>query len=502
MPRRPITSPLEYLQIARRRWIWIVVPAILIAGLVVAGGRFLPKVYQSEALILIEPQKVPADFVKPTVSGDVSQRLTSIEEQILSRTNLSQIIQKYGLYASDTGLTPDAKVSRMQSDISVSPLVNPNQPYAPVTAFKITYQGSTPVLLQQVTRDLSALFISENLKARAQQAQGTEAFIDSQLADADQKLQTVEQQLTQVKSAYMGSLPEQEGANLQVMGQLQSVLQANAEALAQAQQQKAYLASLNQAVNGITAVNTPAKPPSATEQALRKAQTDLAVAQQMYTPEHPDVIRLKAQVKALQAEVKAEAAPAPAPVKAAAAPAGPAGHPLSPEVKGQIAQLDQEIQRRTQEQSQVQKKIADMQARIERLPEVEEKLSNLENAYATAKATDNTLLQKKQAASMAAAMEQQAEGEEFRIMDPASLPETPISPNLPRIDAMGGLGGLLLGFGLAGLVEMRDPVVRCEADILYYTQVPMLATLPKVEPAHPAHPARPRLLKRAAGGRQ
>ena len=493
MPRRPISSPLEYLQIARRRWIWIVVPTVVISGLVVAGARKLPKMYQSEALILVEPQKVPADFVKPTVSGDVSQRLESIEEQILSRTQLGQIIQKYGLYR-DSGLTPDGEVARMQDDIAVTPIINPAQRDAQVTAFKITYQGGDPVLAQQVTSDLSALFISENLKARAQQAQGTEAFIDSRLSDADQQLQTVATQLRELKSSYMGSLPEQETANLQVMSQLQAVVQSDAEALAQAQQQKTYLTSLNQAVDGIASAYTPPAAPSAAEQALRKAQSDLAVAEQMYTPQHPDVIRLKAQVKALELQVKGSAS-----APSAQAKTSPAGTPqLSPQVRGQIALLNEEIQQRTKNQAATQAKIAQMQTRLERLPEVEEKLSNLTTAYNAAKANDDSLRQKKDAASMAAAMEQQAEGEEFRIVDPASLPQVPISPNLPRIDGMGAVGGLLLGVALAGVVEMRDPVIRSEADVVFYTQVPMLAVLPDIQPARPRTS---RLLRLTAGGR-
>ena len=492
MPRRPITNPIEYLQIAGRRWVWLLAPTMLISAAVVLGARKLPKVYQSEALILVEPQKVPADFVKPTVSGNVSQRLQSIEEQILSRTQLSQIIQKYGLYR-DTNLTQDGKVAQMQTDIHITPIIDPDQRNAQVTAFKIAYQGRDPVLLQEVNRDLSALFIQENLKARAQQSQGTEGFIDSQLAAADQRLQAVGDQLRQLKSAYMGSLPEQEGANLQVLGQLQSVLQANAAAIEQAQQQKTYLTSLSQAVSG---ADTPMSQLSPDQQALRQAQSQLAIDEQMYTPEHPDVIRLKSQVKALQQQVKAEQPPQPKqPVKAAGSDSTPE---MSPQIRGQIALLDAEIKQRTQEQTQTQAKLARLQARIEKLPEVEEKLSNIQTDYNAAKVNDDALRQKKAAASIAAAMEQQAEGEEFRIVDPASLPQTPISPNLMRIDAMGCLGGLLIGVGLAGYMEMREPVVRSEADVLFYTKVPMLAMLPNIAPPRP----RARILRLTSGGRQ
>ncbi len=514
MARRPITNPVEYLQMAGRRWLWILVPSVLISGATVLVARKLPKLYTSEALILVEAQKVPSDFVKPTVSSNVAQRLESIQEQILSRTQLSQIIQKYGLYRNQ-GLTEDGQVALMFSDISVKPIVDTEQANADISAFRISYQGHDPVLAQQVTAELSNLFIAENLKARAQQAQGTEGFIDSQLSQASQQLQALQTQLRQVKSAYMGSLPEQEGANLQVLSQLQTVLQADADDLARAQQQKTYLHSLDQAVAGLgPAAGAQPALPSPAEQQLHQAQVALAVAEQEYTPEYPDVIRLQAQVKALRQQVdeakaktkvEAEAKNRVA-GKAGAKPGAPAEVGVPPQEKGQIAVLDQEIQQRTADQKTTQAKIAALQARIERLPEVEEKLSNLQNAYDVAKANYTSLLQRKQAAAIGAAMEQQALGEEFRIVDPANLPQKPSSPNLARINLMGCVGGLMLGLGLGFVVEMSDHVARTEADVSYYTQVPMLAVLPLLPKAARAlppagDPPSPRLHAQAEGGR-
>jgi polysaccharide chain length determinant protein (PEP-CTERM system associated) len=507
MPRRPITNPLEYLQIGVRRWVWLVVPLLGIAAVTVVVGRLLPRLYTSESLILVEPQKVPADFVKPTVSSNVALRLTSIQEQILSRTQLSELINKYALY-KDKNLTPDQKVTEMLTHITVTPSVaEPDRPNSMVTAFRISFEAPTPLLAQGVTRDLSSLFIQENLKARADQSQGTVQFIDGQLSLAKQTLDGLETQLRELRSQYMGSLPEQQDANLQVMSQLNSELQANAEGLARAQQQRTYLTSLGQAVATLgNPAAAPGAPPPLTpdEQALNKAKADLAVAQQMYTPQHPDVIRLQAQVKALTQQVNQEKADAAAAAKKAAteqtAGTGKGGAKpkttvpddlagLPPQQRSQVALLDQEIAQRQADQKTIQGKINALQARIERLPEVEQKLANITNATAQAKTNYNSLLDKKAAAATAAAMEQQAEGEEFRIIDPANLPLKPTSPDLVRIDVMGGLAGLLLGAGLAFMAEMRDPVVRNEADITFYTQAPLLAALPLIPPALALPPA-------------
>lgn len=491
MARRPISNPFEYVQIALRRWIWIAVPTVVIAGITVVVARKLPKLYRSEALILIEPQKVPSDFVRPTVNGNVALRLESIEEQILSRTQLSQIIKKYALYRT-LPLTVDQKVTKMLGDIQVSPISDKAE-RSSVTAFKISYIGPDPGQDQEVTRDLSNLFISENLQTRAQQAQGTETFIDGQVSIASQQLQTLETQLRELKSAYMGSLPEQETANLQVMSQLQTVLQNDADAVARAQQQKTYLLSLGQAVANMSprAVAGAPAAPNPLEQELRQAKTDLAMDEQLYTPEHPDVIRLKAQVKALTAELAASAKAHPAAKAKTSAKPKSALAALPPEERSQITVLDQEIAQRNKDEKATQAKISALQARIERLPAVEEKLSNLQNSYDVAKANYTALLEKKQAAAMGAAMEQQAEGEEFRIIDPANLPEVPTSPNVRQIELLGVAGGLALGLLLAGTVEARDAVVRNEADLNFYTQAPTLALVPRMTGVKNVTPAAP-----------
>lgn len=478
MPRRPIANPAEYLNIARRRWAWIVIPALVIAAATAAAIRKLPRMYKSSALILIEPQRVPTDMVQPTVSGSVMDRLEYIQEQILSRTQLSEIIQRYGLYRNQ-GLTPEEQVEKMRTDIAVLPVIDPNGgARANVPAFRIQYEASDPVLTQQVTHELSTLFISENLKTRSQQAQGTEQFIGSQVQQASQTLQGLENQLKTLKSQYMGSLPQQQSANLQVLGQLQAVLQADDDSIARAQQQKSYLTSLAQAVSSMGGQTVVGAAPTPVELQLRQAKAALAQAEQLYTPQYPEVIRLKAEVAALTSQLPAPAKPEKGKGKTAAA----ADSNLPPQLQGQVKVLDEEIAHRQKDEAATRAKITELQARVERLPEVEEKLANVQNAYDVAKANYTSLLLKQQAAQTGAAMEQQAEGEEFKIVDPANLPLKPSSPNVDQILLLGCLGGLGVGLALGYGAEMRDAVVRGELDLAYYVPAPMMAELPRLRP--------------------
>src|SRR5436305_3835265 len=185
MQRRAPSDLSDYLDIFFRRWRWIVIPAVLIAVTVSIVSMQLPKFYKSETLILVDPQKVPSDYVKATISGEVTDRLQTISQEILSRTRLQRIIDQFGLYKDQKNLLPEDIVELMRKDITLDIVADPrSRPGTGVNGFKISYSGSTPALAQEVTRQIASLFIEENLKVREQQAEGTNEFIESELNKA------------------------------------------------------------------------------------------------------------------------------------------------------------------------------------------------------------------------------------------------------------------------------------------------------------------------------
>src|SRR5579864_534805 len=241
MKRRTPADLMDYWEIFLRRKWWVLVPAIVVSIAVLAVSLKLPKQYKSETLILVDPQKVPSEYVKATISGDVTDRLQTISQEILSRTRLQKIIDQFGLYKDKSAVQEDI-VEMMHKDITLDIVTDRGR--TGVGGFKISYVGSSPALAQQVTSQIASLFIEENLKVREQQAEGTDEFIESQLEKARQKLQEQEKKVQQFKGRYMGSLPEQEQTSLQLLGQFQALLQSNSDAIGRAEQQKTYLESV------------------------------------------------------------------------------------------------------------------------------------------------------------------------------------------------------------------------------------------------------------------
>src|SRR5437868_9384014 len=203
MLKRAPTDITDYIDIfLRQRW-WILIPSLVISLTVIAIAAKLPRLYKSETLILVDPQKVPADFVRPTVSGDVTDRLQTISQEILSRTRLQRIIDEFGLYKDRRGMAQEDIVEAMRKDITLD-IVADVRSRGGVGSFKISYFGSSPAMAQQVTRQIASLFIEENLKVREQQAEGTDEFMETELNKAGKKLEEQEKKMKEVKGRNMG----------------------------------------------------------------------------------------------------------------------------------------------------------------------------------------------------------------------------------------------------------------------------------------------------------
>src|SRR5579884_1086652 len=229
--------------ILHRKWLVLGVFAVVAGGTAIVSSQ-LPDIYESETVILVDPQKVPDSYVKPTVTGDIRNRLGTLSQQILSATRLQKIIDTLNLYPVERKKLPrEDVITMMRRDISVNVLSDFGGGQD-LQAFRIRYSGRDPRLVAQVTNELASLFIEENLKAREQQATGTTEFLENQLQETRKALEAQEAKLKDFKLKHIGEMPEQQTATLQVLGQLQSQLQLENDAFSRAEQQRSYIQSM------------------------------------------------------------------------------------------------------------------------------------------------------------------------------------------------------------------------------------------------------------------
>jgi len=480
MAQRELTQA-DYIAILRRRWVLITVLALVGAPLAYGVSRFLPNRYKSQTLVLVEPPTVPTDFVKPVITTEINERLASMQEEILSRTRLEPIIHQYGLYSGDVNrVPPDALVARLQKDIVITPI----EPMAETRSqelpgFHIIVTLDNPRTAQEVCSAITHMFIEESIRLRQQRSEDTTQFIAQQLVDAKAKLDEQDSRLAAFKSRYLGSLPDEEKGNLNLLMGLTSQLDAATQALARAQQDKSFAESMLTQQLGAWQAAQSGTSPETVDMQLTQLQTQLANLQSKYTDDYPDVIKTKNAIAALQKRL-AESEPPKAssdgkPSKTTSEP------PQIAQLRAGIHTTEQVITEKTKEQTKIQQEIKVYQDRVQSSPAVEQQYKELTRDYQTALDFYNDLLKKRDQSTMATDLERHQEGEQFKILDPANLPDQPSFPNRPAFTLGGFGGGLALGLAIAFLLEARDTSFRTERDVEFALRLPVLAMVPSIE---------------------
>jgi polysaccharide chain length determinant protein (PEP-CTERM system associated) len=476
----------DYLAMFRRRWVVILIPALLapLAGFL-ASFAFAPR-YTSQSLILVETQKVPEGYVQPVVTQDITQRVATMQQQVLSQKQLQPMIERLGLAK---GRSVEEAMEAIREEIRKNPLIESvspdvSRPHRPgqndIPGFYVSYTANNPQEAQQVCTELTSMLLAENLKTREQTAQSTTDFLARQVDLAKHDLDNQDAKLAVFKRQYMGQLPGDEDNNLKLLAGLNSQLDAYTQSLNRAEQDRAYAQSLlSQQLSAWSSSQTSMNPESLQKQ-LAELQSQLMTLQARYTADHPDVVKTKndiAEVKRKLGEMNSESA-----AGTENADKGSASEPAEiKQLRLQIHQYDQSIAQATREQKLLQDQIHTYQGKLSLSPGVEEQYKALMRDYETAQKFYNDLLAKKNESEMQTDMERRQQGEQMSLLNPASLPDSPSFPNRLQFAGGGLAAGLIFGFGLAIWLEVRDKSIRDERDVLAALEMPMLVSIPWID---------------------
>jgi polysaccharide biosynthesis transport protein len=472
----------------RRRHIQFLAPLFLGWLAVWAASFVIPPRYKSTTTILVEQPTMPQNYVVPNISDDLQTRLQSITTQVKSPTRLMVIINRLHLY-NDLKGPEDKKVERMQKDISIDLVRDPQK--EDISAFRISYLAKDPHMAQEVTGELTDLFISENLNTREKESQGTTDFIEQQLSDARASLAEQDAKVQQFESQHSGALPTQQQSNLQILAGLQQRLQNEQDALNTAKQQRVYFqAMLEEERANPTRVKAPdtgaATMGAATDLATIDAQLDkmkaeLADLSSRYTDKYPDIINLKSQIA--KTESQRNAMLSAARQKNAGSPAAAVLDPTLSEagrqIESQLQANELEIKNRENTIKALNAQIGEYEGRLNLGPETEEQLADLERGYEQSKANYDDLLKKKNESEMATSMEQTQQGERFTRLDPPNLPIKPDFPDRLKFCAMGIGVGLALGLVVAGGFEFMDDRMYSEREIKAQLPIAVISEVPE-----------------------
>jgi len=470
--------------VVRRGWL-VVLPFAVGVSAAPLIAKVVPELYRSETLIMVIPQRVPDSYVKSTVTAKMEDRLPSISNLILSRSRLERIITDFDLYPVQRahGIMEDV-VQHLRSDIAVQ--------VEGQDSFRVKYVSSDPQTAQKVTSRLASLYIEENLRDRANLADETNLFLESQLNDAKERLVEHEKKLEAYRRRYAGELPSQLETNLQTIRNAQQQMQGVTDSTNRIQDRRLLIERQIADVQVIPPEPAPVTAPTperqanttaTTAQQLEAAQAQLKAYQLRYTPDHPDRRALERQVRDLQARLQQEEAnrPPAAPVEKPVSPAELARQKRLRDLQDELEVIDHQLAVNQTEETRLKQVIASYQGKVDVVPTRESELVELTRDYSTLQTAYSSLLAKREDSKIAANLERRQIGEQFRILDPASLPGRPYN-DAKRIGviASGAIAGFVLGLLVVGWLEYRDSSLKREEDVVRLLELPVLALIPRV----------------------
>lgn len=472
-------------RLIERRWL-IGICLTLGWGVGIVAAHIVPRRYRSETVILIEQRKVPNYLVEPNISTDIQQqRLQSIREQMLSRTGLLALIEKFHLYGSEEGYRdPDALAERMRKDIKIELMEEPGR--RELAAFQVSYSATDPITAQEVTRELASQFIVETLQDRKQLSEDTTSFLEGQLDEARQSLAAQEEKLREFRTVSSGELPEQLQTNLQILAGLQNQLQDADDALSGTQQHDMYLRSLYRQYQATgTSATSGMNPAQVLQDQLNTLQERLVELKGRYTDNYPEIIAVKQQISNLevqQARVSKlrPSTLAPTSGSGSASEGKSPDSPLMIQVNSEISADALQVESEKKKIQSIEKQIAIYQSRLNAAPDREQKASAVNRDYDQSRTYYESLLNKKLQSEMATELEGRTQGEQFRILDPANLPTKEYWPNKIVFSTAGLAAGLAIGLAIALLLGSLNPRIYETTELNEYIVGGYILPLPSM----------------------
>jgi polysaccharide chain length determinant protein (PEP-CTERM system associated) len=468
--------------VVKHRWLILIPFAVGLAAAPVLGS-FAPTHFRSEALILVVPQQVPRDLVRPTVLQTVAERLPAITDQIMSRARLERIILDMNLYQ-------DLRKREVMEDVVdvMREHVRTIPSGRELNSFRVAYTGDDPTTAREVTSKLASLYIDQNITDRATQAENTSNFLGTSLEDAKRRLVEQEKKLEAYQKAHAGQLPSQLPGNMAGITnagmQIQQVNQSITLLQERRLDRERQLADARTALSEVSSVSPDGSSGPTTAEQLEAARAALAQALATRTPNHPEVTSLRRKVDELTAKLEGERKAAQsgnpdATEKVATTPAITARQKRVRDLEAELASIDRQLTQYQDDQTRLKKALGDYQAKVDSLPTRETELIQLSRDYNTLQTNYNNLLLKREESSLATTLERKQIGEQFRLLDSASTPGRPDN-EMQRlaVTASGAIGGLALGLLIIAFREYRDSSFRSKEEVVKGISLPVLASIP------------------------
>ena len=509
--------------VKRQKWL-VLLPMLTMTAAIGYVVYRLPSIYESTSLLTVKPPTISQNLVQSLSSEDLSQRLTTINKEVLSRSSLEPMIQKYDLYKQErtAGVPMELIVEKMYKNIVPKIDETGNEK---VAAFRISYRDRDPQAARNVTAELASKYVNAQVQNAVEIAESTNELFDKQLAEKKTALDDLEKQRLDIMMQNVSTLPESEQG---LVGQLQGLRQRDdtitkekqtlivekgrlSDAIAANNRHMSMMEDFTQRETQDTAratsiEDTPAYGELTKKRAELLAQLD--TLKKMYKDKHPAVVAKQAEIDRLNEEFENLRKNADRRIQNATQATSRKSELQkksleleNQRIQGQIGQVETQISQKDIDRQQNAAQVAALEGRINAIPNVKVALEGVTARYQSAKQTYDEILKKKNEAETVVGVETNAQGETIRVQDPANVPQTPVAPKRFLLTLLGAGIGLLFGLILAAFFEIpRLFKIQNIEDAKHYTGLPVLASVPPLlSAAEKTWIRRSHLFKLAAG---
>jgi polysaccharide chain length determinant protein (PEP-CTERM system associated) len=452
------------LEVLRRRWRYpaLIIPSCVLLALFIAF--VVPPLYRSSGTIMLEPSSVPAKFVDMATTY-ADQQFELIQRRVMTPENLQALVKKVDPYPLDKESSIAEKASMISQNTSIE-RVDPVtlETLQQSNAFSIHYDNPDPAMAKRIADELVKMFLEYNYRTRRERAAATYAFLKEEATKLSTSIQGMERRLAQFKSKYGDALPTAESRNLASLDAARRNYDTASAQMRLADEQvnqlQLQLNDLNPTLVG--AISDP-------RNELAQLKADLAEAQKKYTPDHPDVKRLKRAVQDMLAQQRGATTGSVKP-----------DNPDYLRVQSQLEAAKRNLQAQREAVARASSDIQNYTKALEMTPSVEREYSQLSRDYTLAQEHFREIQGKLTEADLGRAMVDSEQGERFTLIRNPGTPSSAHSPNRLGVILLGIVLGGALGFGGATLAEMSDPAVRSARDLLELTGQTMIAAVPRL----------------------
>ena len=452
----------DYFAVVRRRWVY---PAVFLpAGILIALylAFTLQPMYQSSATLMLELSSIPKELIKTSVEAAANQEVELVRRRVMSTDNLEALTKEIDPYPNRPDLDSRAKARQISANTEVE-RVDPVtlKPLLQSNAFSIYYNNADPETAQKVTDKLAELFLKSNRDERTSAAKQTYEFLQTQAEEAGDRVRDLERKLAAFKAQYGDALPETQTYNQGALDRLHADLDALSRQINAARERKSLLEVQ------LTQINPQLFDPNGDwRKTLGDLQQQLATALQKYSPDHPEVRRIRRRIEEMQQKV---------------GDTKTTGKPDNPEyitVQSQLDSSKSELAGLEASAARDREQINTLERNLKKTPEVERQYSDLTRDYNMAQEQLRSIEASLAQASLGQQLETEQRGDKLTQIRAASFPSQPFSPNRLGLLLIGFVLGGGLGIGLAAIRDSSDPTIRSIRDLAEITDIKPLAAVP------------------------